>query len=401
VSGLSGGGHYVIRVGPNTALGSPAAGNFALAAQFGTSAAQLSSLASDTVAPDGSRSFDLFVAQSQLMHLVLSATPVAGIGTVELSLLDPSGHVEFRLSVGAGDIGSGAALFLLPGAHTLQFTATGPAGSLLAFDLKGEGVSDPIGTVLSDPTLKPIYPSPLGPPWFQYPIGVTTTSPILIAPINKSLTTPPPTVVTLSVTSSASLIDVGGSVQFHATGIRSDGSTVDLTSQVSWTPSLAGIVGVTSTGLATALATGRLAITAGFEGLVASTMLTVAEPGLVSVISVSPVFNGRHLVTQLRVALSGSADRKSAQTLGIYRLTTLGQPGRSTARGTGPIALRGATYDATNRVVTLTLRKPVAMSRPFQLLIKGAAPRGLKDTLGRFIDGDRNGLAGGDAAVIV
>ena len=45
-SDLSGGGNYVIEAGPNTAIGSPAAGNYALVAQFGTTAAQLTGLTS-------------------------------------------------------------------------------------------------------------------------------------------------------------------------------------------------------------------------------------------------------------------------------------------------------------------------------------------------------------------
>ena len=52
--GLSGGGSYVIEAGPNTAIGSPATGNYALTAEFGTTAAQLTTLTAGTLASTGS-----------------------------------------------------------------------------------------------------------------------------------------------------------------------------------------------------------------------------------------------------------------------------------------------------------------------------------------------------------
>src|SRR5262249_42533176 len=78
-SGLRGGGNYVIEAGPDTAMGSPAAGNYAVVAQFGTTAASLSGLASDILASAGStQSYNLYVGESQLMHLTLTANAVGG-----------------------------------------------------------------------------------------------------------------------------------------------------------------------------------------------------------------------------------------------------------------------------------------------------------------------------------
>jgi hypothetical protein len=133
-SGLNGGGSYVIEDGPNTAIGSPAAGNYFLVAQFGTIAAQLSSLASNTLpSPGSTQSYDLYVGESQLMHLVLSARTVDGSAApgseVQMNILDSSGSVIYSLTAAAGDTVSGPALLLTPGAYTIQFTSLNTSGS--------------------------------------------------------------------------------------------------------------------------------------------------------------------------------------------------------------------------------------------------------------------------------
>src|SRR5262249_33814777 len=51
--------------------------------------------------------------------------------------------------------------------------------------------------------------------------------------------------------------------------------------------------------------------------------------------------------------------------------------------------------------VTLTPRKPFKLSKPVQLRINGLAPSGMQDSSGRFIDGDHNGTAGGNAVAVL
>jgi hypothetical protein len=187
-SGLSGGGSYVIQAGPNTAIGSPAAGNYSLVAAFGTTSAQLSSLASSTLPSTGStQSYNLYVGESQLMHLVVSASTVDGSAAsgsaVQMNILDAQGNVIYTLTATAGDTVSGPALLLTPGAYTIQFislNASGSSNSPLAYTLQGDEISDPIGTVTTDPTLTPGYPVPGMPGWYQYPGGVLSTSPYLV-----------------------------------------------------------------------------------------------------------------------------------------------------------------------------------------------------------------------------
>ena len=185
-TGLKGGGNYLLGAGPNTALGSPTMGNYALTAQFGTTAAQLSALASDTLAsPGATRSYSLYVGESQLMHLLLSADAVGGSAApgsaVQMTVLDASGNVVYSLTAAAGDTASGPAQFLTPGAYTIRFTALGAAGASsppLAYSLLGDAISDPIGTVLSDNSTVDLTNQVA---WASSVAGVATLSPAGIA----------------------------------------------------------------------------------------------------------------------------------------------------------------------------------------------------------------------------
>jgi Matrixin len=185
--GVKSGGWYFLKVGAETSAGSPATGNFALTAQFGTAAAQLSTLATGTnLAAGATQSYNFYVGESQLMNFVLSAnaggsTP-APDSAVQMTVLDKAGNVVYSLTATAGDVVSGAALFLTPGAYTIQFAALG-SGPALAYKLLGEGISDPIGPVLTDPTLTPVYGATGLPGWFLYPGDTPTTVPYLLSPV--------------------------------------------------------------------------------------------------------------------------------------------------------------------------------------------------------------------------
>jgi hypothetical protein len=185
-----GGGNFLVEVSPSTTPGAPASGNYSLVAQYGSAAASLSTLAADTLpAAPTDQEFNLYVGESQLMNLMLSADTVSGApapgAAVQLVVRNAAGKVVYSLTAAAGEVASGAALFLTPGAYTIDITAVNAAGSPLKYNLKGEEISDPIGPVLRDPTLNPVYSPPPGTPpgWFLYPNGILTTSPFLLARI--------------------------------------------------------------------------------------------------------------------------------------------------------------------------------------------------------------------------
>ncbi|MDA8430935.1 MAG: DUF4082 domain-containing protein [Geobacteraceae bacterium] len=88
---------------------------------------------------------------------------------------------------------------------------------------------------------------------------------------------PAPLLTSLTVTPANQRIAIGTVQQFTATGIYSDGSTQNLTSQVTWNSSDTGVATITGTGLVTASTTGVAAVSATLNGISGSTNLTVTD----------------------------------------------------------------------------------------------------------------------------
>ncbi len=98
-----------------------------------------------------------------------------------------------------------------------------------------------------------------------------------------TLTVTPAVVASIVVTPALPEVGVGGNMQFTATGVFTDSSTQDLTSQVAWSSSSASVALVNSGGLATALSLGTSTIAASYQGISGSATLTVANVTLVSI----------------------------------------------------------------------------------------------------------------------
>lgn len=127
---------------------------------------------------------------------------------------------------------------------------------------------------------------------YSYPLTVTT------AALNYISVTPP-----------APTVGVGQTRQFTATGTFSDGSTLDITSNVNWYSSNLSIADITSTynppaGVAKGVAPGTVIITAtnssGTNQISASTTLTVAGYGASGLLSLLP--GGTSVVLQNNLA---------------------------------------------------------------------------------------------------
>jgi plastocyanin len=95
----------------------------------------------------------------------------------------------------------------------------------------------------------------------------------------------------IAVTPGSPSIAVGKTEQFTATGIYSDNSTQDLTSQVTWASATTSVATITAAGLATAVATGTSDVSAKLGGVTGSTVLTVSAAVLQS-IAVTPANPG-------------------------------------------------------------------------------------------------------------
>src|SRR5688572_3709611 len=130
--------------------------------------------------------------------------------------------------------------------------------------------------------------------------GVATTTGVGSATVSATsgdvtgdttLTVTDATLVSIEVTPAAPTIANGLTQQFTATGLYSDHSTQDLTTQVAWASSNAAVATVSdaagSNGLATAAGAGSTTVSATSGGVTGDTTLTVTDATLVS-IEVSP-----------------------------------------------------------------------------------------------------------------
>lgn len=97
------------------------------------------------------------------------------------------------------------------------------------------------------------------------------TAPIIV-------TTPPVHLTFITVTPANTSINVGGTVQFKATGNYNDGSTKDITASVAWSSSNPAVASISnqagSQGKATGLSSGATTIAATGAGAGGSTTLT-------------------------------------------------------------------------------------------------------------------------------
>ncbi len=93
--------------------------------------------------------------------------------------------------------------------------------------------------------------------------------------------------VSITVTPAASAIAQGYMLQFAATGIYSDGSTLDLTQTATWASSVPAVATINSAGLASAVLAGSTAISATSNSVSGSTTLTV-NPAVPVSLSINP-----------------------------------------------------------------------------------------------------------------
>jgi hypothetical protein len=82
-------------------------------------------------------------------------------------------------------------------------------------------------------------------------------------------------------------------------------------------------------------------------------------------------------------------------------MATQGKHRSFAAKNSVVIKLRSARYDPAHNLVTLTPKKAFSVSKPVQLKINGSPPAGLLDSVGWFIDGDRDGQQGGSTLAVI
>ena len=98
-----------------------------------------------------------------------------------------------------------------------------------------------------------------------------------------SLTVTQATLTNIVVTPITTVVGINGNVQFTATGVFSDNSTQDLTSQAFWTSSNAGAALISAGGVATGISAGTTTITATYGSVNGSATLNVTTATLIGI----------------------------------------------------------------------------------------------------------------------
>lgn len=143
---------YLLAVRAENPSGTHATGNYFLGIGFGTVPIQMDTFVANQVldAANPQQSGTLHILQSQLFHLVFSASGGAG----QMIVSDSQGHVLDVLTANDGETVS-ANLIFSPGLYTVQFSPASGATVPVTYSFLGQGVSDPIGPQPLDATLAP------------------------------------------------------------------------------------------------------------------------------------------------------------------------------------------------------------------------------------------------------
>lgn len=185
---------------------------------------------------------------------------------------------------------------------------------------------------------------------------------------STTLTVSQAALVSLSVSPTNPTVPKGETQQLTATGTFSDGSTRNITNSVAWSTSPAGLVRVSSGGLATAQAIGTATLIATSGSITARDMLTVSPAGLVS-IAVSPPNPTVPKGETQQLTATGIFSDGSTQNLTNSVTWTASPPGLVSISSTGLVAAQAtgtATLAATSAAITgqdtLTVSQAALMS---------------------------------------
>ncbi len=193
---------------------------------------------------------------------------------------------------------------------------------------------------------------------------------------STSLTVTAATLVSIQVTPVTPSIAKGTTLQLFATGVYSDNSTQDLTTQVTWSSTTIGVATISnasgSQGLASAIDVGSTSISATFGGTTGSTTLTVTAATLAS-IQVTPANPTIAKGTTLQFTATGIYTDSTAQDLTTQvswssstgTVATIsnatGSQGRANAVDMGTTTI-GATLGAITGSTTLTVTAATLVS---------------------------------------
>lgn len=135
------------------------AGNYSLTLHFGGVQAGLELFADSALPPEQpAEQYALYVAQSQLFQFVYSEIRRRPAHVrMHMTIHDEHGNQVLAMSLRGGETATADGVFLKPGPYTVNFRAESPGSGHTV--LRGRTISDPIGPVIDDPSLNPMYGS--------------------------------------------------------------------------------------------------------------------------------------------------------------------------------------------------------------------------------------------------
>lgn len=182
----------------------------------------------------------------------------------------------------------------------------------------------------------------------------TTTITATVGPVHGSTSLiVTPILSSITITPLSPSITVNATEQFSATGVWSDGSTQDLTSQVTWASSDNSIASIDNSGLATTLAAGSVTISATSGAISGSASLTITAPTL-SAIVVTPDSTAVPIGITQPFSAMGLFSNGSSQQLASVTWTSsnagvasIDAAGTATTLGTGTVTISATSGSVT------------------------------------------------------
>ena len=159
----------------------------------------------------------------------------------------------------------------LPSGETEQFTAIGTLSNNTT-----ENLTSQVTWASSDITWATINAAGLATAVSPGPVTISAVFDGITG--STGLTVTPAVLESIAVTPANTSLPTGETEQFTATGTLSNGTTENLTSEVTWTSSDTTWATINTTGLATAVSAGPVTISAAFDGVTGSTGLVVVTP---------------------------------------------------------------------------------------------------------------------------
>ncbi len=193
---------------------------------------------------------------------------------------------------------------------------------------------------------------------------------------SDTLTVSGATLVSIAVTPANPSIFDGKTQQLTATGTYNDGSTQDITSKVSWTGALSGVVNLSTAGLVTALGPGTATVTATSGSIIGSDTVTVPAVNLVS-IAISPANPSVPKGETQQLIATGTYNDGSTQDISSKVTWSGAVPGVVDLNATGLVtatSLGTATIAAAEGSISGTTVITVSAAIPVSLALSPAAP---------------------------